>query len=305
MNQYIQLTKRDCLLYIRDRGAIFFSLLSMLITLMLMGVFLGNMNVESVTNLLQEYGGVRDLEMDRENATHLVEYWTLAGILVINAVTVTMTLMNNMVQDRADRKLDSFYCTPISKGVIAISYVTSSVILGMLLCIVPFILALVYITARGGEMLSLSTIIKLLGCMFLNVVIFSVIMYLLASLVKSRSAWSGLGTIIGTLVGFAGAVYLPMESLPDKVGTVLKCLPILHGTSLMRKLCCGDMLEKTFSGLPGELVEGYSEAMGITITMGDSTVSDEFQVAFLLICGIIALGIATIVAVRHRTRTER
>lgn len=303
MNQYIQLTKRDCLLYIRDRGAIFFSLLSMLITLMLMGIFLGNMNVESVTNLLSEYGGVRDLEADRENAKHLVEYWTLAGILVINAVTVTMTLMSNMVTDRAERKLDSLYCTPVRKGVIALSYVTSSVILGMLLCIVPFLLALVYITAGGGDMLSFGTILKLLGCMFLNVAIFSVIMYLFASLVKSRSAWSGVGTIIGTLVGFAGAVYLPMESLPDKVGTVLKWLPILHGTSLMRKLCCEDILAKTFSGLPGELIDGYSEAMGITIVMGDSYATNEFQVAFLLICGIIALGIA--VLGRYKSKAER
>lgn len=303
MNQYIQLTKRDCLLYIRDRGAIFFSLLSMLITLMLMGIFLGNMNVESVTNLLSEYGGVRDLEADRENAKHLVEYWTLAGILVINAVTVTMTLISNMVTDRAERKLDSLYCTPVRKGVIALSYVTSSVILGMLLCIVPFLLALVYITAGGGDMLSFGTILKLLGCMFLNVAIFSVIMYLFASLVKSRSAWSGVGTIIGTLVGFAGAVYLPMESLPDKVGTVLKWLPILHGTSLMRKLCCEDILAKTFSGLPGELIDGYSEAMGITIVMGDSYATNEFQVAFLLICGIIALGIA--VLGRYKSKAER
>lgn len=303
MNQYIQLTKRDCLLYIRDRGAIFFSLLSMLITLMLMGIFLGNMNAESVTNLLSEYGGVRDLEADRENAKHLVEYWTLAGILVINAVTVTMTLMSNMVTDRAERKLDSLYCTPVRKGVIALSYVTSSVILGMLLCIVPFLLALVYITAGGGDMLPFGTILKLLGCMFLNVAIFSVIMYLFASLIKSRSAWSGVGTIIGTLVGFAGAVYLPMESLPDKVGAVLKCLPILHGTSLMRKLCCEDILAKTFSGLPGELIDGYSEAMGITIAMGDSYATNEFQVAFLLICGIIALGIA--VLGRYKSKAER
>lgn len=300
MNRYIQLTKRNCRIFIRDRGAIFFSLLSMIITLMLMGIFLGNMNVENVTGLLKEYGGARDLEADRENAKHLVEYWTLAGILMINAVTVTMAVMSNMVQDSCEKKSDSFYCTPVKKGIIAISYVTSAVILGMLLCVVPFVLALVYIAAGGGKLLSLTVIVKLLGCMALNVLIFSVIMYLLASLVKSRSAWSGLGTIIGTLAGFAGAVYLSMNMLPEKVGTVLKCLPILHGTSLMRKLCCEDILATTFSGLPEELLEEYQEAMGITVVMGDSVVSDEFQVAFLLICGIIALGIAATVSMRRK-----
>ena len=300
MNQYIKLTKRNCQIFIRDRGAIFFSLLSMIITLILMGVFLGKMNVENVTDLLKTYGGARDLEQDKENARHLVEYWTLAGILVINAVTVTMAVMSNMVQDFSEKKTGSFYSTPVKKSIIALSYVTSSVILGMFLCVVPFVLALLYITAGGGEPLSFSTILKLLGCMALNVLIFSVIMYLLASLVKSRSAWSGLGTIIGTLVGFAGGVYLSMNMLPDKVGAVLKCLPILHGTSLMRKLCCEDILAKTFHGLPEELLEGYEEAMGITAVMGDSAVSMEFQVAFLLICGMIALGIAAAVSMRRR-----
>lgn len=132
----------------------------------------------------------------------------------------------------------------MKKGIIAISYVTSAVILGMLLCIVPFVLALVYTAA--------------------------------------------------------GAVYLSMNMLPEKVGTVLKCLPILHGTSLMRKLCCEDILATTFSGLPEELLEEYQEAMGITVVMGDSVVSDEFQVAFLLICGIIALGIAATVSMRRK-----
>ena len=75
------------MVFLRDRGAVFFSLLSMLIVLMLMGVFLGNMNEEHVVYLLEEYGGVRDIPLDEAHAKELVQYWTLAGILVVNAVT--------------------------------------------------------------------------------------------------------------------------------------------------------------------------------------------------------------------------
>ena len=56
MRKFLNLTKRNCLVFLRDRSAVFFSLLSMLIVLMLMGVFLENMNVESVTGLLEQYG---------------------------------------------------------------------------------------------------------------------------------------------------------------------------------------------------------------------------------------------------------
>lgn len=48
------------------------------------------------------------MEADKENAKHLVEYWTLAGILMINAVTVTMAVMSNMVQDSCEKNQTVF-----------------------------------------------------------------------------------------------------------------------------------------------------------------------------------------------------
>ena len=86
MKKFFSLTRRNCLIFLRDRGAVFFSLLSMLIVLMLMGVFLGNMNEESVVNLLNQYGGARNKDLDAAHAKELVQYWTLAGILIVNAV---------------------------------------------------------------------------------------------------------------------------------------------------------------------------------------------------------------------------
>lgn len=65
MKQFVSLTKRNCLVFLRDRAAVFFSLLAMLIVLMLMGVFLGNMNEEHVVELLKQYGGARDSEIGR------------------------------------------------------------------------------------------------------------------------------------------------------------------------------------------------------------------------------------------------
>lgn len=57
-----QLVKRNSLLYIRDKSAVAFSMLSMLVVLGLMVVFLGNMNRDNVVSLLAEYGGSRDTE---------------------------------------------------------------------------------------------------------------------------------------------------------------------------------------------------------------------------------------------------
>ena len=62
MGDMIYLVKRNSLVFLRERSAVFFSLLSMLITLGLMVVFLGRMNSESLVNILAQYGGERDRE---------------------------------------------------------------------------------------------------------------------------------------------------------------------------------------------------------------------------------------------------
>lgn len=295
MKQYINLTKRNCLVFLRDRSAVFFSVLAMLIVLMLNGVFLGSMNEENVLNLLTEYGGVRDTLADEANAKHLVRYWTLAGILVVNAVTVTLTVIGTMVDDTQDGKIICFYSAPVHRNLLAFSYITSAILIGMLFCSFTLVIALVYIVATGGKLLGVAALGKLFLLVLLIVSIFAVIMYLAALFVKSSGAWSGIATVVGTLVGFMGGIYIPVGALPEGVATVLKYLPFLHGTALVRNVCCKDILAKTFTNMPEQAVTEYKEAMGITLKMGDEWISSEIQILFLIGCGILAFIMAGVV----------
>lgn len=305
MRKYLSLTKRNCLVFLRDRTSVFFALLSMLIVLLLQAVFLGDMNVESVLSLIEEYGGeMRDAAADELNARQLVQYWTLAGILVVNAVTVTLSVIGTMIEDASENRIADFYCAPVSKVIVALSYVTTAAIIGTLFCMLTLAAALIFICAVGGTMLSFAALGKILLFTLLNVCIFSVIMYMVALFVKSSSAWGGLGTIVGTLVGFVGAIYLPMGSLPATVAEVLKYIPILHGTSLMRKVCCEEAINMTFAGMPEEFITEYKEVMGITISMQGKDVSDGMQILFLVCCGIAAL-LVSVWIVRKKNLSDR
>ena len=304
MKLIFNLTKRNLLVYIRDKALVFFSLLSMLIVLGLMVVFLGQMNVDTVTEMLKEYGGVRDVQKDLDHATYLVSMWTVAGILVVNAITVATTVMGIMIHDQEKNILNSFYVAPVNRLKIALGYIFSTFVITTIICLITLALAQLYIFIIAGECLGLFSTVKAIGVIALTVFMSSCIMYLVALFVKSESAWSGLATIIGTLVGFVGAIYLPMGSLPESVQNVLKGLPILHATAIMRRLCTQDALIKTFDGFPDEFLTEYKEVMGITVTMGEKMAGDIFQLSFIAGCGIIALIIAVIV-VRKRTMLDR
>lgn len=287
------LTKRNILIFLRDRSAVFFSLLSMLIVLMLMAVFLGSMNVDEALGLLEKMG--RQIqETDRKQAEYLVRMWTVAGILVVNSVTVSMVILGTMVTDGARNRLASFYVAPVGRLEIALGYILASVITGFFMCFATLVMAEGYIALTGGALLSTEIIFKALGFILLNCCVFSAMIYLAALFVKSSSAWSGLSTIVGTLAGFVGAIYLPMGMLPQTVARVLKCLPVLHGTALMRELFTNQAVEDLFAGMDSQVAAGYREAMGIVVVANEKPVPEAWSIVFMAAFGAAALLVAVL-----------
>ena len=294
------LIKRNILIYMRDRGTVFYSILSTLIILGLMILFLGDMNSRDIVYALEQMGGVRDAEADRANADHLIMMWTLAGILVSNTVTVTMTVMGCMIEDERDRRLASFYVAPVKRFYVALSYIFSAWLIGILMCLLTLAVFQGYLAVTGQVLLNGTAWLQLSGMIVLNSFVYASAAYLLALFVHSMSAWSGLLTVIGTLVGFVGAVYLPMGARPEKVADVLKCLPVLHGAAMMRMVCTKEAVETTFAGLPAEAVEVFQEEMGITVVMGDEPVSFLAQAGYLLVLGLTVAAAAALISRKRR-----
>lgn len=289
MREIYYLLKRNMLLYIRDYVSVFFSVLSMLIVLALMVIFLGNMNSENVVDALAEFGGVRDIAADEKNASYLIQMWTLAGILEVNAVTITLTVMGTMVQDEVKNRLASFYMAPVRRIKIALGYILSSWIVGIVMCVLTFVLGEIYMAVCGHPLLHAADCLKLLGMIVINTFTYASLSYLLALFIHSESAWSSIFTIIGTLVGFVGAIYLPMSMLPEGVSRVLKCLPVLHGAAMMRTVCTEDAITKTFDGLPPIAGDMFREQMGVSVFMNDQEITVQYQLLFMILCAIIAI----------------
>jgi len=292
MREINHLVKRNILLYIRDHVSVFFSVLSMLIVLALMVIFLGDMNSQNVVDMLARLGGVRDTAADEENAAYLIQMWTLAGILEVNAVTITLTVMGTMVQDEAENRLACFYMAPVGRIKITLGYVLSAWLVGIGMCILTLVLGELYMVLCGYPLLAAAEWLKLSGMIVLNVFVYAALSYLLALFIHSESAWSSVLTIIGTLVGFIGAIYLPMSMLPEGVAAVLKCLPVLHGAAMMRMVCTEDAIVRTFDGLPDAAGESFREQMGVSILMDGREISLQYQVIFLAACAVTAIAVS-------------
>ncbi|MDF2512522.1 MAG: transporter permease [Herbinix sp.] len=296
----IRLIKRNMLVYVRDRANIFFSLLSMIIIIGLMVVFLGKMNADNVVNLLNEYGGGdRNAAADLENAQQLIILWTLAGIVVVNSVTITLSMVGIMVEDEAHKKLSSFFVSPVKRTVFVLGYVIAAILMGIIMCTLTFALGEAYIAVTGGDLLTPAQMLQVIFYIILNVFTSASLVFLIANFVHSLSAFSGLSTVIGTIVGFIAGIYLPIGMLPEKVQMVLKCFPLFYGCSLLRELFTESIIIKTFVNCPEQLINSYKETMGITVLYQDNIVPHNVKVAILVISGIIFIGISVIVQRRR------
>lgn len=299
MTQYVQLIKRNMLIYLRDKGAVFFSFLSMLVIICLMVFFLGDVNISELTDNLALLAN-RDPDQDKKNALLFILFWTTGGIIPVNAVMVTLSSYSAMVKDRNSRRADSLYSLPISRGAIASAYITSACLLSVFMCTLTFLLAELCCFIKGAAILSVISHIKVFLMIFVNSFSYSAIMYVLALLVKSEGAWSGLGTVIGTLVGFFGGIYMPAGQLSQTLQNLIKCTPVVYSTVMFRQILCKDITDKIFNNVQSDIVEIYKETMGITIHVFDKNISPILCTFILMVLGVLFLLVG--IAVTEKAR---
>lgn len=287
MREIFYLTKRNCLIYLRDRAAVFFSMMSMLIILGLMVVFLGKTHSEDLVTLLAKFGE-RDAASDERGATYVIQLWTLAGILSVNSITVTMSVLSAMVQDEARKRIMAFYVAPVKRTKLFFGYALSAWLIGTVMCTLTLAAGEIYFRTQGYPPLPLSVFLRLMAIIALNTFTFSALGYLLALLARSDGAWSSMMTILGTLAGFAGGIYLPLGALGETLQSLLKCLPVLHGASMMRQACMDAAVTELFAGLPAAAKLHFREKMGITLFWNEKQLLPFMQVIILLVYAIIA-----------------
>ena len=262
MSQYAELTKRNIRLYFRDRGAVFFSLLSMFIVIVLMILFLSDMNVETVTDLLKGLPS-HDTSGDRKNAELLVLTWTSAGLIPVNSVMVVLSSLSSIIRDKTDGRINSIYTSPISRVTITLSYISAAWISSVIICVLTVAFSEGYLAAKGMELFTLGDHLRILLMIMVNSFTYSAIMYFVAALVHSEGAWSGVGTILGTLTGFLGGIYMPVGSLSDGLQDAVGCTPMIYGSVMFRQVMMTGILKTTFADAPDEMVSIYREKMGI------------------------------------------
>ena len=290
MDTILSLTRRNIYMYLKNRGAIFFSMLSVIIIFVLYILFLAKMNIDSVAGMIR---------IDRKTIAFLVNSWVMGGIIVVNSVTVTLGVLGIMVEDEANKVMQAFLVSPVSRYKLTMGYILSAFSIGNFICTIIFILSQVYIAANGGSILCLGQILQVLGIIFVSVFSSTCFVFLMVLFIKNMNAFTAVSILTGSTIGLIAGIYVPIGVLPEAVQKFMKCLPIFYDSALMRDVFMTKPVSIVFKGAPAQMVSGYLESMGVNITWGGTVVPGGAKIAIVLLSGVAFL-ILSALAMRRR-----
>ena len=263
------LTTRVIKLFFRDRIAVFFSLLSSFIIIVLYIIFLGHTYTSSISQI--------------QDTSQLMNQWVMAGILASSSVSTTISTFSIMVDDRIKAVEKDFLASPIHRNKIMLSYYVAGLLVGYVLSLLTFLFAQIYILLNGGTWFHFSTIIKIILVLVVIVVMNGSMMFCMTSFFKSHHAFSTAMTLIGTLIGFMTGIYIPIGSLPVSLQWVIKLFPTSHGAVLLRQIMMETSLVETFQNIPHLLLEHFEESFGIVYSFGQMKLTPLFHIIYLFI----------------------
>ena len=176
----ISLIERNMKIFFRDKMLVFFSLLSVFISILLFIFFLEQQQIGSLGNVFAVTPATK----------LLVTEWMIAGILAMTAMTSTLAVYSLFIYDKESRRTSDFLTTTGSHTNILLSYTISAFVIGFSLSIIGYIICTVYMLTLGASFPSMMEIAKVISIMAMGVLLSAMINLFIVLIVKSAKAFS-------------------------------------------------------------------------------------------------------------------
>lgn len=282
----ISFVSRNLKVFFRDKTAVFFSLLAVLIVLGLYIFFLGDVWVDSFPNI--------------KGVKNLMNCWIIAGLIGVTSVTANMGAFGTMIEDKSKNKIKDFYVSPIKKSKIVGGYIISSFIVGSMMSVVTLIISQIYLVYSGVDVLNFKELTEVFLIILMTSLSNSAMILFIVSLFSSEKAFSTASTIVGTLIGFITWIYLPISMLPDSVQIIVKLFPTSHGISILRQIFMKKQMDISFADVPTNYINEFKESMGVVYYINDKLVSNTTSVFILIASTIIFFFLAVLILYKKK-----
>lgn len=272
--------------FFRDKGAVFFSLLSPLIIFLLFFLFLGASQLTSLKESLPH--------IDEDKLSLFLNSWVYAGIVMTTTITTGLAALGVFVADRESGRFTDFAVSPVPRWKVVMSYLLATASIAAIITTIVYIAAQIYLIMQGASVPTLEALIQTVGRYLLIVFSFAALSSLMITFIKSNAAFTSLSVIVGTGIGFMAGIYVPLGIMSTSVANVLNALPFAQSAVLLREPFVAVPLERVGEGQPAQVVEQLTETYGLQAVIDGHVLSSSTIAILLAAIGIVALTLATV-----------
>jgi len=292
MRQILSLTKRNILVFLRDKMGVFFSLLSPLLVLLLFILFLGDLQIDSVKSTINNYGVAEAFASSFPKA---VAYnWLIAGVLGVSSITVSFSCLAVIINDREQGIENDYKASPISNTKIYISYILGVFLSTLLIMIIVSIVGLIFLKAVGSLNMHFIDFAILYGSIILGSFNAALFAYALTSFIKTSGAHGAFTGLICAVSGFLIGAYMPISSFPKPIQYLCSIIPGSHSAGLARVGLLNNYITEA-GNKSVEVKASLEEYFSMKINLFGNNIDKTGMFVYLIISTIIFLIINIII----------
>ena len=250
MRGFLGLTKRNLLLFFKDKQSILFSLLTSMIVLALYLLFLKDTFVSAMDSAINQFPGLSSL-IDKNDKDMFANLILLTGILGSAMITVPYNCLITLVKDRENKVDYDILATPLKRGQIILSYFVSAAFSSVILTGIILAVGLTTICMHGDIYLDTIDILKAFGVVALGSISATSIFMIVVLFLKSVSASGAFFGLLSAVSGFIIGAYIPISQFSEAIQTVCNIFPASQITIVLRNVLINGLLEHMNTSLNG------------------------------------------------------
>ena len=238
MNKFWGFTKRNLLLFFKNKATIFFSMLSPIIIFVLYILFLRGTFVVALDDAAEMAQGL----ITKENIDAIANGLLLSGLLGSALFTVPYCTLTTIINDRENKIDYDISATPMSRVQIILSYFTASAISALIMTTIVMAVGLIILCANFEMHIGATDVFKLLGINLLGSVCSTAMFMLIVMFFKKMTTSNAFFGLLSSVSGFIIGAYIPLHEFSETVQTICNIFPQTGITCLMRNTILSGVL---------------------------------------------------------------
>ncbi|AIA29428.1 hypothetial protein [Mycoplasmopsis californica HAZ160_1] len=245
MNKLMQLTRRNLIIFFKDRRRMFFTFMAPLIVLLCFVLFARRIYFSQMPN-----------EVDEKIKNQYADISMLIGLLSVTSFTNAISLSSIMVSDAERKVLNDLYISPVRAGIVRFSYLIYNIILNICITFLMFIIALCWMAINQTlvvkvDILGISKtyysfntakILIIIGIIVLGAFLNSSLFVFFLSFLSNSSAFSAISASLSAIAGFLIGAFVPLHTFPRPIAEFSSLIPSTHISNMIRHFIVEDLI---------------------------------------------------------------